>query len=120
MPIVNDVSVINLENENVIVTAEVGGGAKQVVEMILPCVIGATKGLNEPRYPKVMQVMKAKKKPVKEIELSDLSMGDTQEEIIMEKLVLVPERSEGKLLEGSVDDQVTELVRILREDEKVL
>ncbi|MBT7260932.1 MAG: electron transfer flavoprotein subunit beta, partial [Desulfobacula sp.] len=30
------------------------------------------------------------------------------------------ERSGAKMLEGSVDDQVTELVRILKDDEKVL
>ncbi len=120
MPIVNDVSVLNLEDDKVTVTAEVGGGAKQVVEMTFPCIIGATKGLNEPRYPKVMQVMKAKKKPVEEMELSDLGIDVTDSKIIMEKLEPVPERSEGKLLEGSVDDQVTELVRILKEDEKVL
>ncbi|MCK5097031.1 MAG: electron transfer flavoprotein subunit beta/FixA family protein, partial [Desulfobacteraceae bacterium] len=66
MPVINDVSNVKLEGDKVIVTAEIGDGAKQVVEMSLPCIIGATKGLNEPRYPKVMQVMKAKKKEVKE------------------------------------------------------
>ena len=120
IPIVNDVSSLSLEADKVTVTAEIGGGAKQVVELSLPCVIGATKGLNEPRYPKVMQVMKAKKKEVKEIELFDLGIDVSDTKITMEKLVLAPERSGGKLLEGSVEDQVTELVRILKEDEKVL
>ena len=120
MPVINDVSNVKLEGDKVIVTAEIGDGAKQVVEMSLPCIIGATKGLNEPRYPKVMQVMKAKKKEVKEVELSDLGIDVSNGKIIMEKLVPVPERSGGELLEGSVDDQVTELVRILKEDEKVL
>jgi electron transfer flavoprotein beta subunit len=119
IPIVNDVSSLSLDADKVTVTAEIGGGAKQVVELSLPCVIGATKGLNEPRYPKVMQVMKAKKKEVKEIELSALGIDVFDKKITMEKLALAPERSGGKLLEGSVDDQVTELVRILKEDEKV-
>jgi electron transfer flavoprotein beta subunit len=120
VPIVNDVSSLNLDSDKVTVTTEIGGGAKQVVEMVLPCVIGATKGLNKPRYPKVMQVMKAKKKEVKEIELSDLGIDVTKGKIIMDKLELAPERSGGKLLEGSVDNQVTELVRILKEEDKVL
>jgi electron transfer flavoprotein beta subunit len=118
MPIVNDVSTLSLDGDKVTVSGEVGNGAKRFVQMSLPCVIGATKGLNEPRYPKVMQVMKAKKKEVKEIELSDLDVGESK--IIMEKLVLAPERSGGKMLMGSVDDQVTELVRILKDEEKVL
>jgi len=120
MPIVNDVSGLNFENEKVTVTAEIGGGARQVIQMGLPCIIGATKGLNEPRYPKVMQVMKSKKKEIKEIELADLGIDVSEGKLVMEKLVLVPERCGAKMLEGSVDDQVTELARILKEDEKVL
>ncbi|MCF6246791.1 MAG: electron transfer flavoprotein subunit beta/FixA family protein [Desulfobacula sp.] len=120
VPVVNDVSDVSLEDDRVRVTSEIGCGAKQVVEMNSPCVIGVTKGLNEPRYPKVMQVMKAKKKEIKEIVLSDLGIDVDEGKIFMEKLVLVPERSGAKLLEGSVDDQVTELVRVLKEDEKVL
>ncbi len=120
MPIVNDVSIFSLDSDKVSVTTEIGGGAKQVVELGIPCVIGATKGLNEPRYPKVMNVMKAKKKEIKEIELSDLGIDVSETKIIMEKIVPAPERSGGQLLEGSVDNQVTELVRILKEDKKVL
>ncbi|RLB93477.1 MAG: electron transfer flavoprotein subunit beta/FixA family protein [Deltaproteobacteria bacterium] len=120
MPIVNDVSSVSLEERTVTVTTEIGNGAKQVVRMGLPCIIGATKGLNEPRYPKVMQVMKAKKKEIKEIDLSDLGIDLSDEKLRMEKLESAPERSGGKLLEGSVDDQVTELVRILKENEKVI
>jgi len=120
VPVVNDVSDVSLEGDGIRVTGEVGNGAKQVVKMGLPCVIGVTKGLNEPRYPKVMQVMKAKKKEIKEIELSDLGIDAGEGKIFMEKLVLVPERSGAKLFEGSVDDQVTELIRVLKEDEKVL
>lgn len=120
MPVVNDVSKVALKDGRVTVTAETDGGAKQVVEMPLPCIIGATKGLNEPRYPKVMQVMKAKKKEIKEMDLSDLGINAADGRLLMEKLELVPERSGGKLLEGSVDDQVTELITILKVNEKVI
>jgi electron transfer flavoprotein beta subunit len=88
--------------------------------MSLPCVIGATKGLNEPRYPKFPDIMKAKKKEIKEIDLLDLGIEASQGKVTLEKLESVPERSGAKMLEGSVDDQVTELVRILKDDEKVL
>ncbi len=120
MPFVNDVSGLSLEDDKVTVTAEVGGGTKQVVEMSLPSMIGAAKGLNEPRYPKVMQVMKAKKKEIKEIGFSSLGIDISDGKTVMEKLETAPERSGAKLIEGSVDDQVTELVRILKESEKVL
>ena len=88
--------------------------------MGLPCVVGATKGLNEPRYPKFPDIMKAKKKELKEMDLSDIGIDADQGKVTIENLEPVPERAGAKMLEGSVDDQVTELVRILKEDEKVL
>lgn len=120
LPVVNDVSTLSVENHKIRAQREIGGGQKQIVEMSIPCVIGATKGLNEPRYPKFPDVMKAKKKPIKEIDLSDLDIDLSQGKVRLQNLQPAPERSGARMLEGSVDDQVTELVRILKEDEKVL
>ena len=120
MPIVNEVSTLDIDGDKAVAQRESDGGAKQVIEMRLPCVIGATKGLNEPRYPKLPDIMKARKKEIKEIDLSDLGIDASHGKVIIENLEAVAERSGAKMLEGSVDDQVTELVRCLKEDEKVL
>lgn len=120
MPVVNEVSSLTIDEGKAIAQREAEGGKIQVIEMNLPCVIGATKGLNEPRYPKFPDIMKAKKKEIKEIDLSELGIDGSQGKVTIEKLESVPERSGAKMLTGSVDDQVTELVRILKEDEKVL
>ncbi len=61
MAIVNEVVDFKIDNGRATVQKEIGGGAREVLEMQLPCVIGATKGLNEPRYPKFPDIMKAKK-----------------------------------------------------------
>ena len=120
MPVVNDVSALLLENGKVTVQRDVGGGEKQIIEAALPCVIGTDKGLNVPRYPSFPNIMKAKKKEIKEIELSDLGIDRSQSKITIEKLEAVPERSGAKMLEGSVEEQVTELIRILKETERVI
>ncbi|MCD4743358.1 MAG: electron transfer flavoprotein subunit beta/FixA family protein [Desulfobacteraceae bacterium] len=120
MPVVNEVSTLTVNGGKAIAERETGGGERQVIEMSLPCVVGATKGLNEPRYPKFPDIMKAKKKEIKEIELSDLGIDASNGKVVIEKLEAVPERSGANMLEGSVDAQMTELVRILKEDEKVL
>jgi electron transfer flavoprotein beta subunit len=120
MPIVNEVNSLKVDQGKAIVEKEAGGGEKQVIEMSLPGVIGATKGLNEPRYPKFPDIMKAKKKQIKEIDLADLGVDASSGRVVIEKLEAVPERSGATMLQGSVDDQVTELVKILKEDEKVL
>ena len=120
MPIVNDVSTLTVDQGKVTAQRESGGGEKQVVEMTIPCIIGAAKGLNEPRYPSLPNVMKARKKEIKEIELADLGIELSESRVTIEKLQPVPERAGAKMLEGSVDDQVTELIRILKETERVL
>lgn len=120
MPVANEVSALSIDGGKATAEREVGGGDKQVIELSMPCVIGATKGLNEPRYPKFPDIMKAKKKEVKTFTLGDLGIDENAGAVVMEKLETVPERSGAKMLEGSVDAQVTELVRILKEEEKVL
>ena len=119
LPIVNEVSKLTVDNGKALAERETGGGEKQVIEMNLPCVIGATKGLNEPRYPKFPDIMKAKKKEIKEIEISSLGIDESKGMVVIEKLESVPERSGARMLEGSVDEQVTELVGILKKDEKI-
>jgi electron transfer flavoprotein beta subunit len=64
--------------------------------------------------------MKAKKKAVQQFTLGDLGIDAAGAKSELLKLEPVPERSGAKILEGSTRDQVVELVRILREEEKVL
>ena len=120
LPIANEVSSLSIDSGNAIIEREIGSGEKQVIQIKLPCVIGADRGLNEPRYPKFPAIMKAKKKEIKEIELSSLDLNDTKSIVTIEKLELAPERSGAKMIEGSVDEQAARLVEILKLEEKVL
>jgi len=120
LPIVNEVSNLDIDNGKAVVEREVGGGEKQVIEMRLPAVIGATKGLNEPRYPKFPDIMKAKKKEIKELEIDALGIAESGGAVVLESLEPVPERAAAKMLDGDVDKQVSELIKILKEEEKVL
>jgi electron transfer flavoprotein beta subunit len=119
LAVVTDVVDLTIGDGKAIAEREIGGGSREVVEMPLPCVVGATRGLNEPRYPKLPDIMKAKKKEVRQIILSDLGLdaGSAQTEIL--NLEAVPERGDARILEGSPREAVEELVRILREEEKV-
>lgn len=119
MPVVSDISSFVVDGTKVTVEREVGGGEREVIEMTLPCLVAATKGLNEPRYPKLPDVMKAKKKEVKQFNVADLGLELTADTEII-SLEAAPERSEAKIIGGSPAEAVAELVRILREEEKVL
>jgi electron transfer flavoprotein beta subunit len=56
-------SKLELENGSAHVTREVDGGL-ETVKLTLPAVVSADLRLNEPRYPSLPNIMKAKKKPL--------------------------------------------------------
>ena len=120
LPVVNEINKMQLGDGKATVSREIGGGARELLEVSLPCVLGTTKGLNEPRYPKFPDIMKAKKKPVKEVALADLNVASDGAGSELLKLEKVPERSGARMLGGDVRQAVEELVRVLKEEEKVI
>ncbi len=58
------------------VTREVDGGL-QTVELDLPAVVTVDLRLNEPRYPSLPNIMKAKRKPLEEMTPDDLGVDTT-------------------------------------------
>src|SRR5207244_2148920 len=76
--------------------------------------IPAAKGLNEPRYPALKGIMAAKKKP---LDVKPASLGAGGLELVA--MVPPPERKGGKIV-GEGPAAVPELIRLLREEAKVL
>jgi electron transfer flavoprotein beta subunit len=120
LPVVNEINKMELNGGKATVGHEIGGGAREVIEVALPCVLGATKGLNEPRYPKFPDIMKAKKKPIKEMTLADLGISADGPGSELVKLEKVPERTGARMLNGEMRQAVEALVKILKEEEKVI
>ncbi len=89
-------------------------GAHEHVELTLPCVISTQRGLNEPRYPSLKGIMQAKKKTIEEV---DAQQTEPRVKIIGMKSP--PEKQPGKIV-GEGPDAVPELVRLLREEAKVV
>jgi len=120
LPVATDVVSFSIENGSAVVACEMGGGDREVIEMSMPCIIGATKGLNEPRYPKLPDILKAKKKPLVEMDLSDLDIPTTSATATLTSLTQVKERGAATMMNGSVQEMVEELVGRLENDDKVL
>ena len=120
MAVVSDVVALSVGDGKAVAEREIGGGSREVVEMQLPCVIGATRGLNEPRYPKLPDIMKAKKKEIKQIDIADLGLDLASSLTEIVNLEAVPERGEARFMEGGTRESVEQLVRILKEEDKVL
>jgi electron transfer flavoprotein beta subunit len=120
LPVVNEILKMELRDGKAVVEREVGGGSREVLEVALPCVLGATKGLNEPRYPKFPDIMKAKKKEVKQMTLADLGLSAAAAQTERVQLEKVPDRTAAKILPGPAREATRELVRILKEVEKLI
>lgn len=97
-------------------------GDEETVEVSLPVLVTAQQGLNEPRYPSLPGIMRAKKKTIELLEIEDL---DLEEDDIKAKTTVVeifepPAKKAGKMLEGDAPIQVKELVSLLRSEAKVI
>ncbi len=99
---------------------EVEGGTKEVFTMKLPGLITATKGLNKPRFASLPNIMKAKKKPIKEMTLGDLGLSSDDVKIQLNQYQMPADKEPVKMLSGDPAAQVSELVKLLREEAKVL
>ena len=116
MPVAPQVVALDLKDDRAVVEREIGGGVKEVIEMQTPCVIGATKGLNEPRYPKLPDILKAKKKEIKLIDMADLGIDLSAGHTEILELESVPERGEAKMLSGSPREIAAQLVTVMKEE----
>ena len=116
LPVATEVVALELKDGRAVIEREIGGGVKEVIEMQTPCVIGATKGLNEPRYPKLPDILKAKKKEIKLIDIADLDIDLSSGNTEVLELESVPERSEAKMLSGSPHEIAAQLVTVMKEE----
>jgi electron transfer flavoprotein beta subunit len=113
LPCVSAVSHLDIEGTKGVAEREIEGGI-EVVDFQLPAVLTTDKGLNEPRYPALKGIMAAKKKP---LDIKPVQPGAGTLEITA--LTSPPERKEGRIV-GEGAGAVGELVRLLREEAKVL
>ena len=100
------------------VKRELEGGLKAIVKFKTPALVTCQLGLNTPRYPTLPNIMKAKKKELTTVPVSDLLKV---EELVSVEKMFVPEKKKGGLvLEGEVNELAGKLLQILKEKTTVL
>jgi len=113
LPCVTSVPKFARSGSAVVVERDIEGG-REVVEATLPVVITTDKGLNEPRYASLKGIMAAKKKP---IDAKPATLGGPYLEVAA--LALPAARGAGRIV-GQGVEAVPELIRVLREEAKLL
>jgi electron transfer flavoprotein beta subunit len=88
----------------------------ETLTLPLPAVITTQQGLNEPRYPTLPNIMKAKKKEIKKLSLAEAG-GAVAKTSRQGQALLTKERL-NKILQG--EDAAKQLVKLLHEEAKVI
>ncbi|VEF47389.1 Electron transfer flavoprotein subunit beta Beta-ETF [Bacillus freudenreichii] len=114
IPYVTTITKLEIEGETVNIVRDVEGDS-EIIETSLPLLVTAQQGLNDPRYPSLPGIMKAKKKPLEELELDDLDLDedDVEPKTTTVEIFHPPEKEAGRILEGELEDQVKELAGLL-------
>jgi electron transfer flavoprotein beta subunit len=120
MPVASNVVDFSIENGRARVQCEMEAGIRQVLEMPLPCIIGAGKGLNTPQYPTFMDIRNARKKEVTRIDLAELKLEKPASGTEIIELKPAVENRQAKEIKGSPQEIVTQLIQILKQEAKVL
>lgn len=121
IPYVTTITSLTIEGSKATVVRDVEGDS-EVIESQLPLLVTAQQGLNEPRYPSLPGIMKAKKKPLAELELDDLDLDedDVAAKTKTIEIFLPLKKEAGKVLSGDIPTQVKELVHLLHTEAKVI
>ena len=106
-------SKIEIKNKMLEVVREVDEGL-ETIEINMPAVVTCDLRLNEPRYASLPNIMKAKKKPIEQINVSDLGV-DITPRVQQIKVEEPPKRKEGIKVAS-----VAELVQKLKNEAKVI
>ena len=106
-------SKVEILDKKAVVSREVDGGIENI-EVALPAVISTDLRLNEPRYASLPNIMKAKKKPINQIQVDELNLK------IEQRLDILKVEEPTKRQSGIMLKTVEELVDKLKNEAKVI
>jgi len=115
---------VDAQKKETKVTREVENG-KEILSCPLPALFTCQKGLNSPRIPLVMNVMKAMKTQIKKVDLAALGLvaadvGVPAAKVKVQKYFPQPKRPPVKMIKDDFPENVKSLVKLLKEEAKVI
>jgi len=94
-------------------------GDTEVIEVALPALITAQQGLNEPRYPSVPGIMKAKRKTIARMDAASLGV-DPNARTEVTSVYQAQQNRRNTIIKGTAAEQAHQLVGLLRGEAKVI
>ena len=104
---------IDDNGKNIFVEREIESGFKDTLDVTLPAVLTIQSGINEPRYPTLTNMLRAKREKIEVIDTTQLINAASRQALTD---ISYPEKlRSGTLLEGSPEEKAMQLVNILNE-----
>jgi electron transfer flavoprotein beta subunit len=104
---------IRPEKKTVTVERETGTEDNDILELDLPAVLTIQLGINQPRYPSLSNLLRAKNSELRTIDTRRLGPIDSRQST---QRLSIPEKARtGSILQGSQKEKAERLLRILRE-----
>jgi len=119
LPHCTNVVKLELDGTNLTVNRELPGGLNEVIEMSAPAVLSIQSGINEPRYPTLPGIMKAKKKKLEAKSAGDLGV-DASSKTEFIKMFFPVSDSMAEIIEGDPATAAATLVDKLKNEAKVI
>jgi len=119
-------NIVKLEitgDKAITVNRELEGGLNEVIEMSMPAVLSIQSGINQPRYPTLPGIMKAKKKRLDVLSAADLGLTETgaagsKTEFI--KMFIPVSEHKAEIIEGDAKTAAAALINKLKNEAKVI
>jgi electron transfer flavoprotein beta subunit len=93
------------------VEREIEGGLREVLQVTLPCLLTIQTGINQPRYPSLSKVLKAKKSELETFQEQSLDGAAAKQQV---RAIGYPRKQRtGEVLQGSSQEKAQKLVAIL-------
>ncbi|MFA5906766.1 MAG: hypothetical protein WC836_22745, partial [Desulfobacula sp.] len=90
---------------------ETEGGARVLFDVSLPCVLTLQTGINNPRYPSLSMVLRARKKEIAVIPAESFEKKNPG--VTLQALHYPEKKNKGILLNGTIENKVDQLIDIL-------
>ena len=110
---------LTVDDGSVEVTRQ-GDVGQEILALRPPCLVTCSNDMNDPRIPSLKGIMAAKKKAIATTSLAELGVTDVSSGTRVVRIEDIPDREPGQLLDGAPEEVVPELVRLLRDEAKVI
>lgn len=121
LPYVSNAVGLAYENGRLVVTRQ-GDIGREIIELTLPGLVTISNDMNTPRIPSIRGIMEARRKPIERLTLADLGLSTNHltPRVYVTGYRPLPPRPPGRRLEGEPANVARELLRLLREEARVL